>query len=359
MRKPEPVVLIMAAGTGGHVFPALACAEEFRSRGYRVHWLGAGRGIECRVVPQAGFTLHNISATGLRGKGALQLIKAPLQLLGAFWQAWRLMRSIRPVCVLGMGGYVTGPGGLAARLCGVPLVIHEQNAVAGTANRSLARFAARICQAFPGAFADSNKLLTTGNPVRTGLIIRALDKQQVSTPVRLLVVGGSLGAEPLNRLLPEALAQVDAQLRPDVRHQCGEQHAQATRQRYEAAGVEAQVAPFIEDMAEAYAWADLVICRAGALTVSELAVMGRAAFLVPLPHAIDDHQTKNAEFLAQQGAALILAQHETTASQLAHHLTEVCMNSHRLIDMAQQARALARPQATQQVVDACLEVARG
>lgn len=359
MRKPEPVVLIMAAGTGGHVFPALACAEAFRNSGYRVHWLGAGRGIECKVVPQAGFTLHNISATGLRGKGVQQLIKAPVQLLAALWQAWRLLRRLRPVCVLGMGGYVTGPGGMAARLCGVPLVIHEQNAVAGTANRSLARFAARICQAFPGAFADSPRLLTTGNPVRADLLIRALDKQQVGTPVRLLVVGGSLGAEPLNKLLPAALAQVDLQLRPDVRHQCGEQHAEVTRQRYAEAGVAAQVSPFIEDMAEAYAWADLVICRAGALTVSELAIMGRAAFLVPLPHAIDDHQSKNAEFLAQQGAALILSQHETCASQLAQHLTEVCMNSHRLIEMAQQARKVAKPHATQQVVDACLEVARG
>ncbi|TDQ38910.1 undecaprenyldiphospho-muramoylpentapeptide beta-N-acetylglucosaminyltransferase [Thiopseudomonas denitrificans] len=355
---PE-TILIMAAGTGGHVFPALACAEELRNRGYRVHWLGAGRGIECRVVPAAGIELHNISATGLRGKGVLQLVLAPLQLLGALWQSWRLLRRIRPVCVLGMGGYVTGPGGLAARLCGVPLVIHEQNAVAGTANRSLARFAARICQAFPGAFADSDKLLTTGNPVRAELVIRALDKQQVSSPVRLLVVGGSLGAEPLNRLLPAALALLEPRLRPEVRHQCGEQHAEVTRQRYAEAAVAARVQPFIDDMAEAYAWADLVICRAGALTVSELAVMGRAAFLVPLPHAIDDHQSKNAEFLAQQQAALVLPQQHTSPEVLAQHLTEVFMNSHRLIEMAQQARKLARPQAAQQVVDACLEVARG
>lgn len=355
----QPKVLIMAAGTGGHVFPALACAEEFAARGYQVHWLGAGRGIEGRVVPAAGIELHNISATGLRGKGVLQLVKAPLQLLGALWQSWRLVRRLQPVCVLGMGGYVTGPGGLAARLCGVPLVIHEQNAVAGTANRSLARYAARICQAFPGAFADSDKLLTTGNPVRAELVRRAGARAQVSTPVRLLVVGGSLGAEPLNRLLPAALALVDPQLRPEVRHQCGEQHAEITRQRYAEAGVEAQVAPFIDDMAAAYGWADLVVCRAGALTVSELAIMGRASFLVPLPHAIDDHQTKNAEFLAQQQAALLLPQQQTSAEELAARMTEVFMNSHRLTDMAQQAQTLARPQAAQQVVDACLEVARG
>lgn len=352
-------ILIMAAGTGGHVFPALACAEELRSRGYNVHWLGAGRGIECRVVPAAGIELHNIAASGLRGKGAGQLLKAPWQLLGALWQSWRLIRRLRPACVLGMGGYVTGPGGLAAWLCRVPLVIHEQNAVAGTANRSLVRFASRVCQAFPGAFADSDKLITTGNPVRTELVIRALDKQQVSVPPRMLVVGGSLGAEPLNKLLPAALALLAPQLRPEVRHQCGEEHLEVTRQRYADAGVVAEVAPFIDNMAEAYAWADLVICRAGALTVSELAVMGRASFLVPLPHAIDDHQSKNAEFLAQRQAARIMPQKDTTPQVLAAHLTEVFMNSHRLIEMAQQARTLARPQAAQQVVDICLEVARG
>ena len=353
------VILIMAAGTGGHVFPALACAEEFRNRGYQVHWLGAGRGIEGRVVPAAGIELHNIAATGLRGKGVQQLVKAPFQLLGALWQSWRLMRRLRPACVLGMGGYVTGPGGLAARLCGVPLVIHEQNAVAGTANRSLARFAQRVCQAFPGAFAESERVLTTGNPVRAELLSRTQDKQQVSVPPRLLVVGGSLGAEPLNKLLPAALTMLPQELQLEVRHQCGEQHIDVTRQRYTEAGVAAQVAPFIDDMAEAYAWADLVICRAGALTVSELAVMGRASFLVPLPHAIDDHQSKNAEFLAQRGAALILPQKNTSPEALAEHLTEVFMSSHRLIEMAQQARTLARPQAAQQVVDICMEVARG
>lgn len=352
-------VLIMAAGTGGHVFPGLACAEEFRSRGYQVHWLGAGRGIESRVVPAAGISLHNIKATGLRGKGVLRQVSAPLQLLAALWQAWRLMRRLRPVCVLGMGGYVTGPGGLAARLCGVPLVIHEQNAVAGTANRSLARFAARICQAFPGTFASSDKLRTTGNPVRAELVARAQDKQQVASPVQLLVVGGSLGAEPLNRLLPQSLALLPAELRPQVRHQCGEQHAGVTRQRYQEAGVEAEVQPFIDDMAAAYGWADLVICRAGALTVSELAIMGRASFLIPLPHAIDDHQSKNAEFLAQQQAARVLPQGQLTAETLAEHLIEVFMNSHRLIEMAQQARMLARPRAAQQVADTCLEVAHG
>lgn len=340
------------------MFPALACADELRARGYQVHWLGAGRGIECRVVPAAGIELHNISATGLRGKGMARLLTAPWQLLGALWQSWRLMRRLRPVCVLGMGGYVTGPGGLAARLCGIPLVIHEQNAVAGTANRSLARFAARICQAFPGVFSSSGRLLTTGNPVRAELVARVQDKQQVASPARLLVVGGSLGAEPLNKLLPAALALLPAELRPQVRHQSGEQHAEVTRERYAEAGVAADVSPFVDDMAAAYVWADLVICRAGALTVSELAVMGRASFLIPLPHAIDDHQSKNAEFLAQHQAALVLPQRQLTAELLAEQLTEVFMNSQRLIEMAQEARKLARPDAAKQVVDACLEVAR-
>lgn len=352
-------ILIMAAGTGGHVFPALACAQEFVARGYQVHWLGAGRGIECRVVPEAGFTLHNISATGLRGKGITKLIKAPFQLLGALWQSYRLIKQIKPVCVLGMGGYVTGPGGLAARLCGVPLIIHEQNAVAGTANRSLSTWAARICQAFPDTFPAQEKLLTTGNPIRSAVVQAASEKLTVAKPARLLVLGGSLGAEALNQLLPQAIALLPEELRPEIWHQAGEGHAERTQERYQSVAVTAKVMPFIDDVAQAYAWADLVVCRAGALTVSELAVVGRAAFLVPLPHAIDDHQTKNAEFLAQHQAAVVLPQRTTTAQDLAAQLTEVFMHSHKLIEMAQQAHKCAQPNATQQVVDACLEVVHG
>jgi len=352
-------ILIMAAGTGGHVFPALACAQEFVARGYQVHWLGAGRGIECRVVPEAGFALHNISATGLRGKGITKLIKAPFQLLGALWQSYRLIKQIKPVCVLGMGGYVTGPGGLAARLCGVPLVIHEQNAVAGTANRSLAAWAARICQAFPDTFTAQEKLLTTGNPVRSEVVQSVIEKTEVAKPAKLLVLGGSLGAEALNQLLPQAVALLAEELRPQIWHQAGEGHAERTQERYQSVAVTAKVTPFIDDVAQAYAWADLVVCRAGALTVSELAIVGRAAFLVPLPQAIDDHQTKNAEFLAQQQAAVVLPQRTTTAQDLAAQLTEVFMHSHKLIEMAQQGRKIAQPNATQQVVDACLEVVHG
>ncbi|WP_252274620.1 undecaprenyldiphospho-muramoylpentapeptide beta-N-acetylglucosaminyltransferase [Pseudomonas subflava] len=352
-------VLIMAGGTGGHVFPALACAREFKARGYAVHWLGTPRGIENELVPAAELPLHLIQVSGLRGKGKLSLLKAPLQLIRALFQARRVMRELKPVCVLGMGGYVTGPGGLAARLDGAPLVIHEQNAVAGTANRSLVPFAARVCEAFPSTFGRRAKLRTTGNPVREELFLETPRDSLSGRQPRLLVLGGSLGAEPLNKLLPAALAKVPADLRPQVFHQAGKQHDQVTAERYREAGVEAEVAPFIKDMARAYAWADLVVCRAGALTVSELAAAGLPSFLVPLPHAIDDHQTRNAEYLAKEGAAVLLPQHATDADQLAAQLTEVLMHPETLKNMGRTARSLAKPDATRTVVDICLEVARG
>ncbi|KRW62728.1 undecaprenyldiphospho-muramoylpentapeptide beta-N-acetylglucosaminyltransferase [Pseudomonas sp. TTU2014-080ASC] len=352
-------VLIMAGGTGGHVFPALACAREFQTRGYTVHWLGTPRGIENELVPAANIPLHLIQVSGLRGKSKLSLLKAPFQLIKSLFQARKVIRELQPVCVLGMGGYVTGPGGLAARLGGVPLIIHEQNAVAGTANRALAPMAARICEAFPGTFSVSNKLRSTGNPVREELFLETPRDPLRNRKPRLLIVGGSLGAEPLNKLLPQALAQVSAELRPEVMHQAGKQHDGITSERYREAGVEAQVAPFIKDMARAYAWADLVVCRAGALTVSELAAAGLPAFLVPLPHAIDDHQTRNADYLASQGAAVLLPQHSTDASKLAAQLTEVLMHPEQLENMGQIARRLSKPDATRTVVDICLEVARG
>lgn len=352
-------VLIMAGGTGGHVFPALACAQEFQRRGYQVHWLGTPRGIENEVVPAAGLPLHLIEVSGLRGKGIGALLKAPLQLLRSLWQARRIIRQLQPVCVLGLGGYVTGPGGLAAKLAGVPLVIHEQNAVAGTANRSLAPFAQRVCEAFPDTFASSEKRRTTGNPVRPELFLEAPRVALNNRRPRLLVLGGSLGAEPLNKLLPAALAQVPASQRPEVMHQAGRQHDEITRTRYAEAGVEADVVPFIKDMAQAYVWADMVICRAGALTVCELAAAGLPSFLVPLPHAIDDHQTRNAEYLAKEGAALLLPQAKTDAAALAAQLTEVMMHPEKLETMGGAARRLARPDATRQVVDICLEVALG
>lgn len=352
-------VLIMAGGTGGHVFPALACAREFQARGYTVHWLGTPRGIENDLVPQAGLPLHRIQISGLRGKGVAALLKAPFQLLRSLLQARRVMREVQPVCVLGMGGFVTGPGGLAAKLAGVPLIIHEQNAVAGTSNRLLAPIAARVCEAFPETFPVSAKRRTTGNPVRQELFLETPRQRLDGRKPRLLILGGSLGAEPLNKLLPAALAQIPAPLRPEIFHQAGKQHHEITAQRYREAGIEAEVVPFIKDMARAYAWADLVVCRAGALTVSELAAAGLPSMLVPLPHAIDDHQSRNADYLAREGAAFLLPQATTGAADLAARLTEVLMQPERLQNMAASARRLAKPDATRTVVDICLEVARG
>ncbi|MFT0213211.1 undecaprenyldiphospho-muramoylpentapeptide beta-N-acetylglucosaminyltransferase [Pseudomonas sp. F1_0610] len=350
-------VLIMAAGTGGHVFPALACAKEFQARGYTVHWLGTATGIENDLVPNAGINLERIDMAGVRGKGLLALLKAPFNVLKALLQARKILKRLKPVCVMGMGGYVTGPGGLAAKTLGIPLVIHEQNAVAGTANRALANYAARICQAFPDTFASTAKCHTTGNPVRAELFNLQKDSELTERLVNLLVLGGSLGAEPLNKLLPEALALLPADIRPVVKHQAGKKHAQLTQERYQEAQVEAEVVPFISDMAQAYQWADLVICRSGALTVSEIAAAGVASFLIPLPHAIDDHQTRNAEFLTNAGAAQLLVQHTTDAGKLAAQLTEVLMNKQQLKLMGDKAHQLAKPKATEAVVDICLEVA--
>ncbi|MDE1166848.1 MAG: undecaprenyldiphospho-muramoylpentapeptide beta-N-acetylglucosaminyltransferase [Pseudomonas sp.] len=352
-------ILIMAGGTGGHVFPALSCAKEFQARGYTVHWLGTPRGIENELVPAAGLKLHLINVTGLRGKGKLSLLKAPFVLIKALFQARRVIRQLKPVCVVGFGGYVTGPGGLAAKLAGVPVIVHEQNAVAGTANRMLVPLASRVCEAFPNTFSASAKRRTTGNPVRTELFLETPRQSLAGRKPRLLITGGSLGAEPLNKLVPEALALVPAEFRPEVFHQTGKNHADVTAERYRTVGIEAQVAPFIKDMAQAYGWADLVICRAGALTVSELAAAGLPSLLVPLPHAIDDHQTQNADYLAREGAAFLMPQATTGAAQLADRLKEVLMHPEKLNSMATTARRLAKPDATRTVVEVCLEVAHG
>ncbi|MDB6143256.1 MAG: murG [Pseudomonas sp.] len=352
-------VLIMAGGTGGHVFPALACAREFQARGYSVHWLGTPRGIENQLVPEAGLPLHLINMTGLRGKGVLALFKAPFVLLKALWQARKIVKQLQPVCVLGLGGYVTGPGGLAAKLAGVPLIIHEQNAIAGTANRSLVPFASRVCEAFPDTFSASAKRRTTGNPVRSELFLETPRQALAGRKARLLVLGGSLGAEPLNKLLPAALELLPLELRPEVFHQAGKNHDEVTSERYRTAGVEAQVAPFIKDMAQAYGWADLVVCRAGALTVSELAAAGLPSLLVPLPHAIDDHQSRNADYLAREGAAFVMPQATTGVAEMAARLKEVLMQPEQLNSMALTARRLAKPDATRTVVEVCLEVAHG
>ncbi|MCL4115614.1 UNVERIFIED_CONTAM: hypothetical protein GTU68_056365 [Idotea baltica] len=337
----------MAGGTGGHVFPALTCAKEFQARGLNVHWLGTSRGIENELVPAASFPLHLIKVTGLRGKGLLSLVKAPFQLLRATYHAYKIIREIRPCCVLGMGGYVTGPGGLAAKLAGIPLIIHEQNAVVGTSNKMLSPCARYICSAFPNTFVESEFFS-----------IAPLSAEMITRKIRVLVVGGSLGAEPLNKLLPEALALIAEDIRPMVTHQTGSVHINSTIERYSEAQVKVTATPFIDNMSDAYAKADLVICRSGALTVSELAAAGRPSFLIPLPHAIDDHQTRNAQYLSQLDAAVLLPQSTTNAAELAKQLTIILTHKSCLIEMGLSANKLSKPDATLDVVNACMEVSQ-
>ncbi len=347
-RRP---ILIMAGGTGGHVFPALAVAEQLRQRGWRVEWLGTRAGLEARVVPPTGIPVHWIQVRGLRGKSRLRQLLAPFMLLGAALQAAGVMLRVRPAAVLGMGGFVTGPGGVMAWLLRRPLLIHEQNSVAGLTNRLLARLARPVLEGFPGALPGA---IHTGNPVRAAIAtLPFLPPQPAGRRPRLLVVGGSLGAAALNETVPEALAMFDAELRPEVRHQTGLKLVEAAREAYARAGVDVRLDAFIDDMAEAYQWADLVLCRAGALTVAELAAVGVAAILVPYPHAVDDHQTGNARYLVDAGAARLLPQQEMTARRL-HDELRLLQQPRALIDMAKRARERAMPDAAQRVADHCI-----
>ena len=352
-------ILIMAGGTGGHVYPALAVARELRARGWDVQWLGTPDSFESRTVPAAGFPLHAIHAHRLRGQGAAGLALAPLRLLRALGEAWRLLRRLRPAVVLGMGGFVTVPGGVAGRFQGRPLVIHEQNRIPGLANRVLARLAARVLEAFPGSFPPARGARVTGNPVRREILELPPPEARFEGrqgPLRLLVVGGSLGAQALNEGVPAALAGLAGPVA--VRHQAGRGKAEAARAAYQAAGVTAEVSEFIDDMAAAYGWADLVICRAGALTIAELAAAGVGAVLVPYPHAVDDHQTANARFLTEAGAARLLPQPELETGALGPLLAELSADRETLLAMACAARAQARPGATAAVAEACEEVSR-
>ena len=345
-----PCVMIMAGGTGGHVFPALSLADWLRARGIRIVWLGTRRGIEARLVPAAGIDVEWIAIGGLRGKSLRTLLLAPWHLLRALQQSVRAIRRHRPVAVVGLGGYVTGPGGLAARLTGTPLVIHEQNAVAGLTNRILARLANRVLEGFEGGFAPALGARVIGNPVRAAFFALPDSAQRYaerSAAIRLLVVGGSQGAAKLNALLPAALARCQGEPAFVVKHQAGEQLCLATQQAYASVGVTAEVVPFIDDIVAAYAWADLVVCRAGALTVSEIAAAGVAAAFVPLPSAVDDHQTRNAEFLVRRGAAVCLSQGELDAESLAATLRQLCADRQLLQQMAERARSFARPDATE------------
>ncbi len=348
--------MIMAGGTGGHVFPALAVADHLRARDWRVVWLGARAGMEAKLVPQHGYELATIRFGGLRGKGLLAKLLLPLNLLVAFWQALGALRAHQPDVVLGMGGYVAFPGGMMAVLLGRPLAIHEQNSVPGLANRVLARVADRILVAFPGTLAKSE---VVGNPVREAIARVAPPAERFagrSGRLRVLVVGGSLGAAALNERVPQSLALLPADARPHVVHQSGAKHLDALRASYAAAGVAADLRPFIDDMAQAYADADVAICRAGATTVAELAAAGVAAILVPFPFAVDDHQSSNARHLADAGAAILVQQRDLTAEMLAGTLRG--LTRERLLAMAEKARALGKPDATRAVAEACMELAR-
>ena len=353
-------VLIMAGGTGGHVFPALAVAHEILSRNIPVVWLGTQRGIESRLIPEAGIPIEWVSVSGLRGKGLGRLLTAPFMLLLAAWQCLRIMLKIKPRVVLGMGGFVTGPGGVMARLTGKRLCIHEQNAVAGMTNRYLARIANQVLEAFPDSFPDGIEAQETGNPVREDISHLSTPEQRVGARkgvVHLLVLGGSLGAQALNELVPQVLAMMPEGQRPLVKHQTGERNIKEARGYYQQAGLDSdvEVLAFINDMAQAYEWADLVICRAGALTVSELMVAGVASLLVPYPHAVDDHQTKNAEFLVQAEAGLMIQQADLDTKKLFEVMTSLISDRARLLAMANSAYALGKREATRTVADLCLQ----
>ena len=347
----QPCALVMAGGTGGHIFPGLAVAEALREQGWRVHWLGAPNSMEARLVPPKGFAFETVDFGGVRGKGVLTLALLPLRLLRAFVQSWRVVRRVKPDVVLGLGGYITFPGGMMAVLAGKPLVLHEQNSVAGMANKVLAQVADRIYTAYPNALPKAEWI---GNPLRTAFLQQAEPQQRFvgrQGPLKLLVVGGSLGAQALNSIVPQALALLPEAQRPQVIHQSGEKQIDALRTNYAQAGVHAELTPFIEDTASAYAQADLVIARAGASTVTELAAVGAASVLVPFPHAVDDHQTHNAEFLVQAGAAWLMPQSTLTATSLAEFLQNISRDE--LQSRAAKARNLAKTQAVSHMVQAC------
>lgn len=350
----QKTALIMAGGTGGHIFPGLAVAEELRARGWRVHWLGAPGSMESRIVPQHGFPLELIDFSGVRGKGLATLALLPLRLLRAFWQALHVVRRVKPDVVVGLGGYITFPGGMMGVLCGKPLVLHEQNSVAGMANKVLAGVADRVFTAFPGVL---KKAQWVGNPLRAAFTRQAAPSERFvgrTGPLRLLVVGGSLGAQALNDIVPRALALIPAENRPVVTHQSGATQIDTLRANYQAAGVQAELTPFIDDTASAFAAADLIVCRAGASTVTEIAAVGAAAIFVPFPFAVDDHQTTNARFLVSAGGGWLVQQSDLTPEGLAKML----LNSERtaLVDIAEKAKNMQKINATREVVAACEEL---
>ncbi len=357
----ERPVLIMAGGTGGHVFPALAVAKVLRDRGVDVVWLGVPGSMEARLVPAHGFPIEWVQVAGIRGKGVFAWVLAPLRIAKAVLQAMSVLRRIKPRAVLGAGGYVSGPGGIAAWLLGIPLYIHEQNAVAGMTNRWLAKLATQVLQAFPGSFAASVHATTIGNPVRADIAAIPPPAQRFAgreARARLLVFGGSQGARRLNEVLPQALARLAPETVPQVRHQTGERGLQATRSAYAQTRIDAEVLPFIDDMAKAYAWADLAVCRAGAMTVAELQAAGLGAVFIPLPIATDDHQTKNAEVMVREGAARLIPESDLTPEVLGDLIAELTRQRAPLLTMAEASRGGRVVDAAARLADFCLSGAR-
>lgn len=356
MSATQKTALVMAGGTGGHIFPGLAVAQALREQGWKVHWLGAPGSMEERLVPPQGFPLETIDFSGVRGKGLLTLALLPLRLLKAFAQAWAVVRRVRPDVVIGLGGYISFPGGMMATLAGKPLILHEQNSVAGMANKVLANVASRVFCAFPNALPGAQWV---GNPLRQAFLQQPPPAERFagrSGPLRILVVGGSLGAKALNDTVPQALALIPPEQRPQVRHQSGAKQMQALQASYAAAGVQAELTPFIDDTASAYAQADLVICRAGASTVTELAAVGAAAIYVPFPHAVDDHQTTNARFVVDAGGGWVVQQTALSPEKLVHMIQN--MQRSTLLETAQKAKMMQKTEATAAVVAACQELAR-
>lgn len=348
-------LIFMAGGTGGHVIPALSVAHAIAEKGYEIHWLGTLAGIEAELVPKAGYQLHPLEIKGLRGKGIKALLTAPFKIMGAIKQAYRVLNKIKPDVVIGFGGYATGPGGVAAKLMGLPLIVHEQNAVAGTTNKLLNKISDVTLQAFPNTLKDA---ITAGNPVRQSVM--QVPDYQINTgsgSLNVLVVGGSLGAVALNNTVLEALRQIPAHQQPDVWHQVGKRNIQDAEAAYQEAGVSARVCAFIDDMNDAYAWADLIICRSGALTVSEIAAAGRAAIFVPFPYAIDDHQTENARWLENNQAAVICPQTELTETWLIEQWQHYNEHRNELKMMADNAKSAAMTTATETVVEQIMRYA--
>jgi UDP-N-acetylglucosamine--N-acetylmuramyl-(pentapeptide) pyrophosphoryl-undecaprenol N-acetylglucosamine transferase len=344
----------MAGGTGGHVFPGLAVAKQLQILGCSVNWLGTRKGIEAELIPSANIPIDYIQINGVRGKGVKGLILAPFKIISAIIQSITILRKLKPSCVLGMGGFVAGPGAIAAKLLGIPLVIHEQNAIPGTTNKILSKVANRVLAAFPDTFSKATNAIVVGNPVRSGFE-KEVTEISNDRPMHLLVLGGSLGAKAINEILPQLIQSLHFEV--ELWHQTGRAHFELTKDIYGNNVMGAKIEPFINDMAKAYQWADIVICRSGAMTVSEVAVAGLPAIFIPYPHAIDDHQTANAQWMVRNNAAYLLPQSEMSIEKLSEILTEINANRDKLEKMKMNAKRMGIHNAAERVAQYCMELA--